>query len=236
MKYHQMKTKGGRYSLSRHERVCIIIRVRTKIVSQRCDSSTYAAMPTDYDTADDDSQAVLDMHHRKNRPIKPPNPQHHVDLAAMSHRNKSASHISNKTRGSKNVPRHADTSLHVDDTLPRSGQLSRRSDVPSADVSGSRSSGVPTPGDGSESDVHVAVHASRRPRSHRKPTSSQIGFYQGHWVQILILAKAFFRYYIHTETAFPERNDESLDHARECVLEAIQNYMTENEHANVDKS
>jgi hypothetical protein len=195
-------------------------------------------MPTDYDTDDNGSQSVLDMHRRKNRPIRPPNPnpQSHVDPAFVSRRNTSTSHISNKTHGNKNVARHADTFLHTDDTLFQSGQLSRHSDVPFVDVSGAQSSGVPAPNDRSDPGVHVPVSAPRRTRSCREPLPSHIGFYEGHWVHVLVMAKSLFRYYIHTNTAFPERNDKNLEHACECLVESIEIYTMNNEGAELDKS
>jgi hypothetical protein len=70
------------------------------------------------------------------------------------------------------------------------------------------------------------------PRPITRPQSPQR---QGHWCSILISAKALFRYHIHTDNPFPERNDENLKLAHECLLEAANNYLTDNEYADVDK-
>ncbi|KAF8229626.1 hypothetical protein L208DRAFT_1285634, partial [Tricholoma matsutake] len=70
--------------------------------------------------------------------------------------------------------------------------------------------------------------------SHKDPIPSQLGFYEGHWVHILNSAKALFRYVIHTDVPFPERSDKYLKIAQECILKAINKYMTENKDAEID--
>ncbi|KAF8240967.1 hypothetical protein L208DRAFT_1215051, partial [Tricholoma matsutake] len=64
---------------------------------------------------------------------------------------------------------------------------------------------------------------------------SQLSFYEGHWIHILNSAKALYRYMIHTDIPFPERNIKNLKIAQECILEAFSNYMDENEDAELDK-
>ncbi|KAF8232143.1 hypothetical protein L208DRAFT_1465797 [Tricholoma matsutake] len=73
-------------------------------------------------------------------------------------------------------------------------------------------------------------------RSHNLgPLPSELGFYEGHWIHILNSAKALYRYMIHTDIPFLERNIKNLKIAQECILEAFSNYMDENEDAELDK-
>lgn len=144
----------------------------------------------------------------------------------MSHGNTSASRLSNMTRthGNEDAPRPI--------TRPQSPQ---RQDAPSVGVPNSEMFDAPASDNGSDSDAPVIICAPRNTRTCREPTSSQLGFYKGHWCSILISAKALFRYHIHTDNPFPERNDENLKLAHECLLEAANNYLTDNEYADVDK-
>lgn len=157
--------------------------------------------------------------------------------ALMSRGNTNTSRLSNVTHGNKDVPRHAnmfyrtDTSLDID-TLPQSP---RCRDAPSADVSGSGAFDVPASDDEIDLDVPVVAHVSRNSKPRKEPTSSQLGFYKGHWFRILTLAKAQYRYCIHTDVPFPERNDKSLKSAHECLLESVYKYMEEIEHAELNK-
>lgn len=146
----------------------------------------------------------------------------------MSHGTTSASRLSDMTwtHGNKDA-------LHpITVTRPQSPQ---QQDAPSVGVPDSETFGVPASDNGSDSDTPVIVRAPRNTRTRKEPTSSQLGFYKGHWCSILISAKALFRYHIHTDTPFPERNDENLKLAHECLLEAANTYLTNNEYADVDK-
>ena len=62
-----------------------------------------------------------------------------------------------------------------------------------------------------------------------------LGFYEGHWVHILNLAKALYKLIIHMELPFPECTNKSLKVAHECLLEAVDQYMNENENMELDK-
>lgn len=173
-------------------------------------------------------------------------PQRHVDSATMFHGSTSASRHSNVTRGNENIPCHASTSLGADAL----SQFSRSRDAPSVggnDLRMPNKANIshrsrPTPSqdvpmsDDNEGDSAVPVKAfvSRRPRSRKDPISSQIGFYTGHWVNILTWAKQTFRHEIHTNVPFPERSDQNLRFARECILESITRYLDDNKGIQLD--
>jgi hypothetical protein len=172
---------------------------------------------------------------------------HHVDVpyvtgnvshsALMACGNTNISCLFNMTYGNKDVPFHANmcyyanTSLDTD-TLPQSPQCK---DAPFADVSGSGTFDVSASNDESDLDVPVIAHVSHNSKPHKEPMSLQLGFYKGHWFCILTLAKAQYRYYIHIDISFPEHNDKSLRSAHECLLESVDKYMEEIEHAKLNK-
>jgi len=85
-----------------------------------------------------------------------------------------------------------------------------------------------------DSNASPKIHASCNSRSHKDPIPSQLSFYEGHWVHILNSAKALFRYVIHTDVPFPECSDKYLKIAQECILKAINKYITENEDVEID--
>lgn len=151
------------------------------------------------------------------------------------------------------MPRRANTPPGTDALPPPSRRRglsmdvhsSRRRVVPSANVSGTtfvdasssqcRDGSQTLDASDSENGDTRVVRVSR-PRSRKEPTSSQIGFYTGHWFHILNSAKALYRYYIHTNVAFPERNDKNLKYASECILESLQQYLDENRRVSVETS
>jgi hypothetical protein len=116
----------------------------------------------------------------------------------------------NITHGNKNVSYHANMHYHAD-TFPNTD--------PSND----------------ESDVPIVAHVLHSSKSHKEPTSSQLGFYEGHWSHILTLAKAQYRYHIHTDIPFLENNDKNLKVAHKCLLKADNSYMDDNKHIELDK-
>jgi hypothetical protein len=74
------------------------------------------------------------------------------------------------------------------------------------------------------SDNGAPSRAPRNSKSHvAKP--SQLGFYSGPWVDVLIYARNGYRKLIHTKEPFPERNLENLKVAQNTLLEAISEYM-----------
>ena len=68
---------------------------------------------------------------------------------------------------------------------------------------------------------------AERPKQRRSRTSndnirpSQLRFYSGTWIDVLIAAKNNYRLFIHNVDPFPERTAASLDDARDCLLDAI---------------
>lgn len=132
----------------------------------------------------------------------------------------------NVTHGNKNVSRHANTSL----------QSLQHGDTPSAGASASGTIDMLSSDDGSDSDTPVVTCVSHGPKSHKKPTSSKLGFYKSHWYHILSLAKLLYRYEIHTDIAFPERNDKSMTHAHDILLESIAKYLDRNKNLELDTS
>jgi len=70
--------------------------------------------------------------------------------------------------------------------------------------------------------TEVNVLKQRRPRtSNSDIRSSQLRFYSGTWVDVLIAAKNNYRMFIHNEDPFPERTETSLQDARNCLIDAI---------------
>jgi hypothetical protein len=68
----------------------------------------------------------------------------------------------------------------------------------------------------------------RRPRTaNSNICPSQLRFYSGTWVDVLVAAKNNYRLFIHNEDSFPERTAASLEDARECLLDAIAMFREE---------
>ena len=57
---------------------------------------------------------------------------------------------------------------------------------------------------------------------------SQLRFYTGNWVDVLVSAKNNYRLFIHNEDPFPERSAASLEDARACLLDAVGKFKEEN--------
>jgi hypothetical protein len=79
-----------------------------------------------------------------------------------------------------------------------------------------------------DEDVQSTGPKKRRSRTSNgdiRPT--QLRFYSGTWVDVLIAAKNNYRLFIHNEDPFPERTAISLDDARGCLLEAIGKFREE---------
>ena len=171
----------------------------------------------------------------------------------MSHGNTSTSGLSNATYSNEH---HAYTSLGTDalslssqsrdvpsvDSMPPSNDGSDLCVPIAANVSHHSSSqresilsqDASTSNNESDSATPVTAYVSCCSRSHRDPIPSQIGFYTGHWVHILVSAKALFRHDIHMRIPFPECNDENLKFAYECVIESIAEYMEDNRGVQID--
>lgn len=78
-------------------------------------------------------------------------------------------------------------------------------------------------GDGSNGSVKITCAACNlKAFSEAKP--SQLGFYAGPWVNVLIIARNNYRRLIHTVNPFPEWNADSLKDAHDILLEAITEY------------
>jgi hypothetical protein len=158
--------------------------------------------------------------HTKRLPSYAANPsQHHVG----------APHMTADVSCSSSLPRSEENTLHFSGT---------HGNTPNAPCHTNESHSCPTDGLGSdnESDSNASprICVPCNSRSHKDPIPSQLGFYKGHWVHILNSAKALFRYVIHTDVPFPEHSDKYLKITQECILEAINKYMTENKDAEID--
>jgi hypothetical protein len=80
--------------------------------------------------------------------------------------------------------------------------------------------------DGDVSDNGAPSRAPRNSNSKSHvPKPSQLGFYSGTWVDVLIYARNGYRKLIHTKDPFPERNLENLQVAQNILLEAISDYI-----------
>ena len=56
---------------------------------------------------------------------------------------------------------------------------------------------------------------------------SQLHFYSGTWVNVLIIAKNNYRLFIHTDDPFPEHTAASLEDAHICLIDAIGKFKEE---------
>ena len=163
-------------------------------------------------------------------------------LFCLTHTKRLPSYAANPSRHHVGAP-HMTTYVFCPSSLPRSEENAlcssgTHSNNPNAPCHTNESHSHPTDGLGSdnESDSNVSprIRTSHNSRSHKDPIPSQLGFYEGHWVHILNSAKALFRYVIHTDVPFLECSNKYLKIAQECILEAINKYMTENEDAEID--
>lgn len=83
---------------------------------------------------------------------------------------------------------------------------------------------------GDEDENDASDHGDRRPRATRNsksqgdPKPSQLGFYSGPWVDVLVQARNRYRKHIHTTEPFPERTTEKLKDVRVILLEEIGEY------------
>lgn len=81
-----------------------------------------------------------------------------------------------------------------------------------------------------DEDTQVTGPKTRRSRTTNNDIRpSQLRFYSGTWIDTLIAAKNNYRLFIHTEDPFPERTSESLEDARNCLLEAIAKFKEESQ-------
>ena len=78
-------------------------------------------------------------------------------------------------------------------------------------------------GDGSDGSVKI-TRAACNSKHHGEAKPSQLGFYAGTWIDVLIIARNNYRKLIHTVDPFPERNADSLKNAHDILLEAIAEY------------
>ena len=78
-------------------------------------------------------------------------------------------------------------------------------------------------GDSSNGSVKI-THTARNSKHRGEAKPSQLGFYAGPWIDILIIARNNYRKLIHTVDPFPERNTDSLKDAHNILLEAIAEY------------
>lgn len=160
------------------------------------------------------SRSVLQLHHQRNRAIMPPDPEALLgDKSATSSGDQALDHQSTQ------APLEGAThSRHISAGPPSEDALS----LPDLQL--------PTCGDndaGSSDDNACPITGTqRRTRTYKsrdlaKP--SQLGFYSGPWLDVLITAKNYYRFSMHTDPlgAFPERNTKNLDFARACLHEAI---------------
>ena len=72
---------------------------------------------------------------------------------------------------------------------------------------------------------HPKRRRARTTNEDKKP--SQLRFYSGPWVDVLVAAKHNYRLFINTEDPFPERGPESLEDAHHCLLKAISTFKAE---------
>jgi hypothetical protein len=146
------------------------------------------------------------------------------------------------------VPRHAQTTSralqpHANDTSRESSSRRQAVDHPinednlgvngeieidDASGPGPNNSDADDEDEDEDRDDQVAKPKQRRSRtSNSDIRPSQLRFYSGLWVDVLIVAKNNYRLFIHNEDPFPERTAGSLEDAHECLLDAIGKFKEE---------
>ena len=79
-----------------------------------------------------------------------------------------------------------------------------------------------------EDEDEVAKPKQRRSRTLNSDIrATQLRFYSGTWVDVLIAAKNNYRLFIHNDDPFPERTASSLEDARNCLLDAVGKFKEE---------
>ena len=218
----------------------------------------------DHDADKEESRRVLDLHHTKNKPTKPPPVPAKVSHACSESHNSSlppagqsrvhghskSSHITNcheaatgsgsrnsshrpqatdQSRNSSHHPQAADQSRNsshhpqaADKSRVHSHHLSLAPHITNSEAESNSGH------EGDESD-HIGKKIKRAPCNSKsqgdhdaKP--SQLSFYSGTWVDILIAARNNYRKIIHTIEPFPEHNPNNLKEAQNLLLEAIDDF------------
>jgi hypothetical protein len=206
----------------RNETMCKIC-MGTKIQTPAShDIFLLVTIPTHYNTHEaDDSNALLDLHHLKNKSSKPPNPEallnsrtlsrhpltspeghtvshhtHHAQDPDLANRPKPkhTCHHMNTPSAQVPHPHHADDSHHAKtrDPNPSFPECQDARQVPNSKASESEENSS-TKSD-SES---LGVHGPCNSKSQKEPSASQLGFYEGHTAIILNTAKYYQRFAIH---------------------------------------
>jgi hypothetical protein len=78
-----------------------------------------------------------------------------------------------------------------------------------------------------DEDTEVTRRKRRSRTSNGDIRASQLRFYSGIWVDVLVAAKNNYRLFIHNEEPFPERTSISLEDARMCLLDALGKFQEE---------
>ena len=79
-----------------------------------------------------------------------------------------------------------------------------------------------------DEDTEVNALKQRRPCTFNNDICpSQLRFYSGTCVNVLIIAKNNYRLFIHTDDPFPKRMAASLEDARICLIDAIGKFKEE---------
>ena len=129
---------------------------------------------------------------------------HHQAVVAMS-RNQHASAFQS----------HTSTPSHFPATAGQHGTDGSRSD--------SETDGESEGGDNAILPQARAKQNSKK--SYRELHPHHLGFYSGAWYDALVDAKNRYRFFIHTQKPFPDRNINSLRDAQECLIDAVENYL-----------
>jgi hypothetical protein len=108
------------------------------------------------------------------------------------------------------------------------------SEVPSKDLDSVGVSILDVPASNHGNDVDAVALVPRNSKSRKEPAPTNLGFYSGDWLCILISAKMLYRCNIHTVTPFPERNDDTLEIAHDFLLEAVTIYLDTNKNTVLD--
>ena len=147
------------------------------------------------------------------------------------------------TRQPKPIPHHSrektstsrTVSCHTNDTSKASHHqpVGRPTNPDNLEANGEMDDGLnddDADDEDEDEDTQTTGPKQRRSRTSNgdiRPT--QLRFYSGTWVDVLIAAKNNYRLFVHNDDPFPERTAASLEDAHGCLLEAIGKFREESQ-------
>ncbi|KAF8811157.1 hypothetical protein BYT27DRAFT_7208610 [Phlegmacium glaucopus] len=203
------------------------------------------------DEVDNGSYPVLEMHQKKNGSIRPPNPdllrncaekpraeirgdKDRVGISAPRIKAQTAARTWHQAKSKTFLaPPRRDMAISKDD-FEENRQVNDASDSDNANNTNNVDDADDTHVDDADDTEHSEDNMDIQPRRRQRRTAnndmkpSQLRFYSGTWVDVLIAAKNNYRLFVHTEDPFPERTAASLEDAHRCLLDAVGSFTEEN--------